>query len=176
MIYHFVIDNDIVAECDYCGDALYCGPRYNPEELRDFAAKKGWAIEEDACMCKTCHEILSKPSAMISQPMGGKGDEEIRDVRSRAGEYLEEQGYRVWNTLFEDYRDSCERVSAYRPYPCNIALRYLAKSIKAMAFCKAVYFCKGWEDARGCVIEHEAAKRYGLTIIYEHEPNRGKSR
>lgn len=28
-------------------------------------------------------------------------------------------------------------------------------------------FCKGWENARGCRIEHEAAKAYGLEIIYE---------
>lgn len=29
------------------------------------------------------------------------------------------------------------------------------------------YFCKGWENTRGCRIEHEAAKAYGLEIIYE---------
>lgn len=32
---------------------------------------------------------------------------------------------------------------------------------------EAAYFCKGWEKARGCRIEHEAAKAYGLEIIYE---------
>ena len=32
---------------------------------------------------------------------------------------------------------------------------------------QTAYFCKGWENARGCKIEHEAAKAYGLEIIYE---------
>ena len=29
------------------------------------------------------------------------------------------------------------------------------------------FFCKGWESARGCKIEHEAAVAYGLDIIEE---------
>ena len=36
-----------------------------------------------------------------------------------------------------------------------------------MSRCNAVYFCKGWENARGCKIEHDAAVAYGLKIIYE---------
>lgn len=31
----------------------------------------------------------------------------------------------------------------------------------------AAYFCKGWEDARGCKIEHDAATAYGLEVLYE---------
>ena len=31
-----------------------------------------------------------------------------------------------------------------------------------MSKCNAVYFCKGWENARGCRIEHETAKAYGF--------------
>ena len=30
-----------------------------------------------------------------------------------------------------------------------------------------IYFADGWEDARGCVIEHECAIRYGLNIIHD---------
>lgn len=29
------------------------------------------------------------------------------------------------------------------------------------------YFCKGWENARGCRIEHDAAVAYGLEVLYE---------
>ena len=49
----------------------------------------------------------------------------------------------------------------------QIPLCFLAKSLENMSLCHAAYFCKGWENARGCRIEHEAAKAYGLTIIYE---------
>ena len=49
----------------------------------------------------------------------------------------------------------------------QIPLCFLAKSLENMSLCHAAYFCKGWEQARGCRIEHEAAKAYGLKIIYE---------
>ena len=157
--------------CDYCGESLL-REEYLPSGWKDYASKKGWVIEGGTCICKDCHDILTKPAAMISLPMRGKSEEEIQDAISKAYEYLDGQGYIVRGTWFEDYRDIHdihERLSVYRSFPSNVPLRYLAKSIKVMAFCKAVYFCKGWEDARGCAVEHEAAKQYGLTILYESE-------
>ena len=44
---------------------------------------------------------------------------------------------------------------------------YLAKSLENMSLCHAAYFCKGWENARGCRIEHDAAVAYGLEVLYE---------
>lgn len=49
----------------------------------------------------------------------------------------------------------------------QIPLSFLAKSLENMSLCHAAYFCKGWEQARGCRIEHDAAVAYGLTILYE---------
>lgn len=49
----------------------------------------------------------------------------------------------------------------------QVPLCYLAKSLENMSLCHAAYFCKGWEDARGCRIEHDAAVAYGLEILYE---------
>lgn len=43
----------------------------------------------------------------------------------------------------------------------------MAKGIEHMCMCSAVYFAKGWEKARGCRIEHEVAKAYGVKIFYE---------
>lgn len=51
----------------------------------------------------------------------------------------------------------------------QIPLCFLAKSLENMSLCHTVYFCKGWENARGCKIEHEAAVAYGLDIIYEEQ-------
>lgn len=48
----------------------------------------------------------------------------------------------------------------------QVPLCYLAKSLENMSLCHAAYFCKGWERARGCRIEHDAAVAYGLDIIY----------
>lgn len=100
--------------------------------------------------------------AMLSQPMEGKTDEEIAKNRGFAEHWLDALGYEVVDTLFDFDAEylSMELVE-------NEPLYYLAKSIEAMSKCDAVYFCEGWENARGCRIEHEAAKAYGLDIIYE---------
>jgi hypothetical protein len=38
-----------------------------------------------------------------------------------------------------------------------------------MSLCDAAYFCEGWEEARVCRIEYDAALAYGLKIIYEKD-------
>lgn len=43
----------------------------------------------------------------------------------------------------------------------QVPLCYLAKSLENMSLCNTAYFVKGWEDARGCRIEHEAAESCG---------------
>lgn len=103
--------------------------------------------------------------AMISQPMAGKTDDEIVQTRDRALMHLEELGYSTVNTLFTDEWYSKESMEARGVV--QIPLCFLAKSLENMSLCHAAYFCKGWEQARGCRIEHEAAKAYGLEIIYE---------
>lgn len=103
--------------------------------------------------------------AMLSQPMNGKTAKEILQTRERAIKALTEKGYDVVNTLFTDewYDDENMKQRGV----VQIPLCFLAKSLENMSECHAVYFCKGWEEARGCKIEHDAAVAYGLDIIYE---------
>lgn len=103
--------------------------------------------------------------AMLSQPMAGKTDEEIIVTREKAIAALTERGYQVVNTLFTDEWYSTEKMQERGVV--QIPLCFLAKSLENMSLCHAAYFCKGWEKARGCRIEHEAAVAYGLEIIYE---------
>ena len=103
--------------------------------------------------------------AMLSQPMNGKTDEEIVATRERAIKELEAAGYEVINTLFTDEWYSSENMKNRGVE--NIPLCFLAKSLENMSLCNAAYFCKGWDKARGCKIEHDAAVAYGLDIIYE---------
>lgn len=103
--------------------------------------------------------------AMLSQPMAGKSEEEIVETRNRAISALESQGYEIVNTLFTDEWYSRENMEARGVV--QIPLCFLAKSLENMSLCHTAYFCKGWEQARGCRIEHEAAVAYGLTILYE---------
>lgn len=103
--------------------------------------------------------------AMLSQPMAGKTEEEIVATREKAIEALEKRGYEVINTKFTDDWYSKEALADRGVL--QIPLCFLAKSLENMSLCHTAYFCKGWENARGCRIEHEAAKAYGLEIIYE---------
>ena len=95
--------------------------------------------------------------AMLSQPMAGKSEEEIKTTREKAIE--------VVNTLFTDEWYSSDKMKERGVV--QIPLCFLAKSLENMSLCHAAYFCKGWEQARGCRIEHDAAVAYGLTILYE---------
>ena len=109
-----------------------------------------------------------KKKAMLSQPMNGLSDQEIVDTRNRAVADLESRGFEVVNTLFTDEwysRDAMKERGVVQIPVC-----FLAKSIENMSLCHAAYFCRGWENARGCRIEHEVAKAYGLDIIYEEDP------
>lgn len=99
--------------------------------------------------------------AMISQPMRDKTEEEILAVRDEARQKLEGMGCAVVNTYYSKHTMLC--------YSGNVALYCLGQSLMDMAGCDVVYFCKGWEDARGCRIEHEAAKEYGLECFYEED-------
>lgn len=103
--------------------------------------------------------------AMISQPMAGKTDEEIVQARERAMAFLKGYGYEVVNTLFADEWHSKEAMEERGVI--QIPLYFLAESLAYMSECHAVFFCKGWELARGCRIEHDAAVAYGMHIIYE---------
>lgn len=92
----------------------------------------------------------------ISQPMRGKTDEEILRERNEA------------ITIAKDImKDDIEVIdSFFQNAPAETKpLWFLGKSIELLSSADVVYFCKGWNDARGCGIEHECAKEYGIDII-----------
>ena len=99
---------------------------------------------------------------MISQPFAGLSDARIKRVRENAKEKLEAQGHEVIES-HAHFSDRYLERSGVR----NIDLHYLAASLMKIATCDAVYFCKGWKNARGCMVEHEAAVRYGLHVEEE---------
>lgn len=114
---------------------------------------------------KKAEPKTAKKKAMLSQPMRDKTDKEIKAARDQAVKVLEELGYEVVNTLFTDewYSDAAMEDRGV----VNKPLCFLAKSLENMANCHVAYFCGGWKETRGCVLEHEVAKAYGLEIIYE---------
>ena len=95
----------------------------------------------------------------ISQPMRGKTNEEILADRKKAiagaADYLgvNEDELEVIDSFFKDAPTEAK------------PLWYLGESIKLMSAADVVYFAKGWEDARGCLIEKECADGYGIRCI-----------
>ena len=92
----------------------------------------------------------------ISQPMRGKTDEEILQERkiaiSKAKELIGEE-VEVLETFFDDFDPNAK------------PLEFLARSIAFLAQADVIYFAHGWQNARGCRIEHECAVEYGIDII-----------
>lgn len=133
---------------------------YVPQTAIEYASK--YSIELPRFIQEKENVIMK---AMLSQPMAGKTDQEIVETREKAIKVLEGKGYEIVNTLFTDEWYSNE--SMKERGVVQIPLCFLAKSLENMSLCHAAYFCKGWENARGCKIEHDAAVAYGLDIIYE---------
>lgn len=95
----------------------------------------------------------------ISQPMGGKMDEEITAERNKIIGKIAERcgGVEVIDSLFtEDAPDGV-----------NSGLWWLGKSLELLATADCAYFADGWEEYRGCRIEHECAVQYGIDIVGE---------
>lgn len=91
---------------------------------------------------------------MISQPMRGKTEEQIREERAELIKQLETEGHEVVDTIFADGT----------PENMDKAIYYLAKSIEIIGKVDGVVFMQGWENARGCRIEYQVAKDYGKFI------------
>lgn len=108
-------------------------------------------------------ENNKKMRVMISQPMRGLTADDIAETKAQAVKKIEDKGYTVVNTLFDEDYFSEEDLECVQ----HKSLFFLAQALEVMSMCDAVYFCKGWEDTRGCQIEHMAAENYGLEIIHE---------
>ena len=93
---------------------------------------------------------------MLSQPMRGKTNEQIKKEREQLVKEIENNGDIVLDTVFDT-----------APKNVDEAIWFLSKSIEYLAQADAVYFMKGWEKARGCKIEHEVAVEYGKGGMYE---------
>lgn len=98
--------------------------------------------------------------AMISQPMSGKTNEQIREERAKVTQQLENLGWIVLGTIFAEEPPQASK---------NMAVYYLGESIKALSEADAVLFMNGWEKARGCQIEHDICLKYDVPTMYEYE-------
>lgn len=92
----------------------------------------------------------------ISQPMKGKTDKEIlkeRETAIKEAEQLISEPVEVIDSFFQNAPADA------RP------LWFLGKSLELLSTADVAYFAKGWNEARGCKIEHECAVQYGIKTI-----------
>ncbi len=92
----------------------------------------------------------------ISQPMRGKSDEEIlmeREKAIKAAEKLVGEPVEVIDSFFQSAPVGAK------------PLWFLGKSLELLADADVAYFAPGWNDARGCIIEHDCAIAYGIKSI-----------
>ena len=95
---------------------------------------------------------------IISQPMRGKTVAQIKEERKDLIALLQKKGYEVEDTVITDdsHLNSDDRH----------CLWCLGKVLSMIAAMDAVVFMDGWEQARGCVVEHTCCESYNVPIIY----------
>ena len=103
----------------------------------------------------------------ISQPMNGKTDEEIQAVKEEAIEEIKT----IYH--FFDKNNQLEIISTTDHIKHEIIpkdaprLWWLGRAIQLLAGVDVVYFCKGWEEARGCRVEKFVASEYNIGTYYQ---------
>lgn len=93
----------------------------------------------------------------ISQPMKGLSDNQININRNELIEYAKSK-YGVDAEIIDSFFEGA---------PANKKpIWFLGKSIEKLSDAEVVIMGPGWEDTRGCKIEHDVAKAYGMDIDY----------
>lgn len=92
----------------------------------------------------------------ISQPMKDKTNEFIEQERKNIIKMLDEKygkgNYEVIDSFFKN-----------APHEAK-PLWFLGKSLELLSTADVCFFASGWNDARGCLIEHECCIQYGIEI------------
>lgn len=102
----------------------------------------------------------------ISQIMKDKSDDFIMEERQKAVDDLvkmREEGkiddFEIIDSFFKDYPTDDN------PNIVNVPVSFLAKAVALLSMCDAAYFCDGWADGRGTVIEHKICEDYDIKIL-----------
>lgn len=94
----------------------------------------------------------------ISQPMQGRSDEDISKERSIIKSILTNK-FNCDITIVDSF---------FKDAPVDAKpLWYLSKSIELLSIADLAYFAHGWDNARGCKIEHACAIEYGIPVMYD---------
>lgn len=91
--------------------------------------------------------------------MRDKTDDEIKsernDIIGKVKERYPNEEIEVIDSFFEN-----------APHDAK-PLWFLGKSLELLSTADISYFADGWEEYRGCSIEHKCAMEYGINIIHD---------
>lgn len=102
-----------------------------------------------------------KLKLFISMPMRNKELDEIRAKRDALAHATEEYVHQELDVIDSIYPGNTDDKKSTNP------LYWLGKALQDMNDANIVVFAKGWQKAKGCVIEHAAAEAYGKIIYQE---------
>ena len=104
---------------------------------------------------------MKKVTVFLSVPMAGRSEEQImqemKNCQHDVCVQLKKQPEEITflDSFFKDYNPQCG----------NIGLKFLGKSILCLADADYIYMAPGWEEARGCRLEHDCAAEYGIKVL-----------
>lgn len=101
---------------------------------------------------------MNKTKVFISQPMRDRTNEEIEKERNELIDFAKTKvggNIEVIDSFFKD-----------APHEAK-PLWFLGKSFELLSTADVCIFAKGYEKARGCVMEHKACENYGI-VVYEY--------
>lgn len=148
-----VLSSFIKENCMMCGSQ-----RCDPSELEWREGCSRWK------RYKTREDILTGNSPkiiFISQPMSGLTIEQVLEKR----EYLK----KLMEYAFGDF--SITFIESFNPDALNNGrpLEELGECIKLLEDANIVLMANGWENSRGCKVEHFVAEAYDKVICYEQD-------
>lgn len=93
----------------------------------------------------------------ISQPMANRSEEEILNERLEVLNKLKKDLKTDNIAIIDSYFEEDEPKSTI-----HIGVYHLGKSLELLSTADVAYFCKGWQHARGCLIEKEVCQAYNI--------------
>lgn len=96
-----------------------------------------------------------KRKIYISIPISGHDDKKQREKADLLKGRLSREGFRV----VSPFDINAGKNPTYYDHICY--------DLRALSDCDAAYFCKGWEESRGCRLEKAFCDIYGVEQIME---------
>jgi hypothetical protein len=101
---------------------------------------------------------------MISQPITGKTDDEIQEVKQD----LIDKTYEYFSLNGHDKSDINIIDSTIKDNESKSDLECFVESIQYLTQADYLVVAKKWYKSRGCRLEHEIAKAYELRVLYDN--------